>query len=91
MARVRSDGAIKWQGELVYLSEALAGQWVGIAELDCDRWMVRFTNLELGTIERASGCKFSRVGVRAQRSHNHSDLSIDRKSVTHASGLNCYL
>jgi len=54
VARVRSDGAIKWRGELVYLSEALAGELVGIAELDCDRWLVRYARVELGTIERDS-------------------------------------
>ncbi len=47
VALVRSDGAIKWHGELVYLSEALAGELVGIAEIDCDRWLVRFADIEL--------------------------------------------
>jgi len=52
VARVRSDGAMRWQGELVYISEALAGELVGIAEIGCDRWLVRFAEVELGTIER---------------------------------------
>jgi hypothetical protein len=54
VARVRSDGAIRWRGELVYLTEALAGELVGIAEFDRDRWLVRFADVELGTIERAT-------------------------------------
>src|SRR5438876_512627 len=30
--RVRSNGAIKWQGKLVFLSEALVGEIVGVSE-----------------------------------------------------------
>jgi hypothetical protein len=33
VARVRSDGAINWRGELFYLSEALVGELLGIAEI----------------------------------------------------------
>ena len=76
---MRSDGAMRWRGELVYISEALAGELVGIAEIGSDRWMVQFANLELGTIER----KNPRILRRTP--------STDQKSVTHLSGLNCHL
>jgi putative transposase len=91
VARVRSDGAIKWHGELVYLSEALAGELVGIAEIDCDRWLVRFADIELGSIERTSPLKLRRAGRGALRSPSRARPATDRKSVTHVSGLNCNL
>ena len=91
VARVRSDGAIHWQGAPVYLSEALVGQWVGLAELDRDRWMVRFAGLELGTIEHGTPCKFYRRGPGAPPIQPRPNPSTDRKSVTHPSGPNCYL
>src|SRR5208337_2982357 len=95
VVRVRSDGAIKWRGELVYLSEALAGELVGIAELDCDRWVVRFAEVELGTIERTTPAILRRSnGAGAQRSRSVASLNPTGKvspmhpvqTVTYASG-----
>ncbi len=75
VVRVRSDGAMKWRGQLVYLSEALAGELVGLAEIDCDRWLVRFADIELGTIERTSPGTLRRTtGVGAQRTHSGGSL-----------------
>lgn len=45
---------LRWQGELVYISEALAGELPGIAEVECDRWLVRFAEVEPGTIDRTT-------------------------------------
>jgi putative transposase len=79
VARVRSDGAMKWHGELIYVSEALAGELVGIAEVDCDRWLVRFGEVELGTIEPTTPGRLRRSGLGAQRPQSASIPSTDRK------------
>ena len=50
--RVHQHGQIKWGGEQVFISEALIGELVGIAEADNGDWIVRFTHYELGTIDR---------------------------------------
>jgi transposase InsO family protein len=50
--RVRSSGEIKWGGELVYVSEALIGEPVGVAETDTGDWIVRFADIDLGLINR---------------------------------------
>lgn len=47
--RVRSNGQIKWHGELVFVSEALIGEMVGITE-DKDTWLVSFGPIPLGLI-----------------------------------------
>ena len=50
--RVRSNGAIKWGGELVFISEALIGEPVGVAETLSGDWIVRFADVRLGHIDR---------------------------------------
>ena len=50
--RVRPSGEIKWRGGLVFLSEALAGEPVGLAETAGGHWLVRFCDLELGLLDR---------------------------------------
>ena len=48
--RVRREGAIKWKGRAVFISEALSGELLGIRELPWGDYLVRFANLELGLI-----------------------------------------
>ncbi len=47
--RVRSNGQIKWRGELVFVSAALVGELVGITE-DKDAWLVSFGPIPLGLL-----------------------------------------
>ena len=50
--RVKQAGQIKWQGEYVFVSEAVRGELVGLAETEGGDWLVRFMHLELGRIDR---------------------------------------
>lgn len=50
--RVRSRGEIKWRGEYAFVSEALVGELVGLAELDNGDHVVRFCGHDLGVIDR---------------------------------------
>jgi transposase InsO family protein len=50
--RIRSSGEIMWKGELVFISEALIGELVGIAELETGDQVVRFCDLDIGLIDR---------------------------------------
>jgi transposase InsO family protein len=50
--RVRSSGEIKWKGELVFISEALIDELVGITELETGDQLVRFCDLDIGLIDR---------------------------------------
>ena len=81
--RVRTDGSIKWGGELVFVSEPLAGETVGIAETDSGHWIVRFADIDLGIIDRRTkklhGFRAARPGrAKAKQTGN---------TVTHLSGL----
>jgi transposase InsO family protein len=49
--RVRHQGTIKWRNELVFIGEALAGEMVGLAEIDSGGHVVRFAGRDLGVID----------------------------------------
>jgi putative transposase len=50
--RVRPTGQIKWQGELVFVSEAVRREPVGLVETEHGDWLARFMHVELGRIDR---------------------------------------
>jgi transposase InsO family protein len=50
--RVKAMGQIKWQGERVFISEAVRGELVGLAETERGDWVVRFMDVELGRLDR---------------------------------------
>ena len=50
--RVNDNGYIKWRGQSVFVSEALCGEPLGLAETERGDWCVRFMQLELGRIDR---------------------------------------
>ncbi len=47
---VRSNGQIKWAGELIFVGEALIGEPVGVVETEGGDWLVRYADVELGYI-----------------------------------------
>ena len=49
--RVRSKGDIKWRGELVFVSQVLAGEPVAITETANGDWEVRFATVTLGFLD----------------------------------------
>ena len=52
MRRVHWNGEIRWRGEAMFIGEALAGEPVGIAEIDDGLHAVRFATRDLGIIGR---------------------------------------
>jgi hypothetical protein len=48
---VRTDGSIKWQGQLLFLSTALCGEIVGLEEIDDGLWSLCFMKHLLGRID----------------------------------------
>jgi transposase InsO family protein len=50
--RVRPPGTIKWKGSEIFISEALVGEPIGIAELDTDGHVVRFCSRDIGLLDR---------------------------------------
>lgn len=53
--KVRHNGAIKWCGGCIHVSEALTGEPVGLAETEDGRWAVRYGPILLGFVERRGG------------------------------------
>jgi putative transposase len=50
--QVRSNGEIRWGGEMIFVSEALVGEPVGLAETEAGDWLIRFADIDLGIIDR---------------------------------------
>jgi transposase InsO family protein len=53
--RVRTSGEIKWRGGMVFITEALIGEAVGIREREDGHWLVRFADVPLVLIDRHTG------------------------------------
>ncbi|MBV9286701.1 MAG: transposase [Hyphomicrobiales bacterium] len=51
--RVRTNGAIKWAGDLVFVSEALIGEPVAVEETEEGELRVRYAEVELGFIDKS--------------------------------------
>jgi len=49
--KVRSNGEIKWQGELIHICSALVGEAVAIEETEAGQWQVRFFETPIGWID----------------------------------------
>lgn len=49
--RVRTNGAIKWQGGQLYLSESLRGEPVGLKPQDDRYWSIQFGPLQIGLLD----------------------------------------
>jgi putative transposase len=50
--RVKQRGQITWQGDRIFVSEAVCGELIGLAESERGDWIVRFLQVELGRIDR---------------------------------------
>ena len=50
--KVRKDGTIKWKGSLIFISETLHGQPIGLAEQENGLHIVRFMHRDLGVLDR---------------------------------------
>lgn len=72
--RVRSNGQIKWHGKLVFVTEALVGELVGVTEQK-DSWLVSFGNIPLGLLHP------NRVSLAPLPPNHRSQFK--RKSVTY--------
>ncbi len=46
--KVKANGEIKWQGNRYYLSQVLAGEYVGFLPCSCDEWRIYYRFHQLG-------------------------------------------
>jgi len=60
--RVRSSGEIKWRGSMLFVSDAIKGETVGIGQRSDGHWLIRFADVALGLIDRSSG-QLARFGA----------------------------
>ena len=53
--KVRRNGQIKWRGSMVYLSQTLKGEPVGLYPIADDAWLVKYAHIVLGTLKGRQG------------------------------------
>jgi transposase InsO family protein len=75
--RVRSTGEIKWQGQSVFVSEALVDQLVGVAELETGDHLVRFCDFDIGIIDHRG--LFTRFAPPRQGLHEPAEQAAQPK------------
>jgi putative transposase len=73
--QVRHNGEIKWKGEFVYISTALAGEPIGLRQIGESEWEVWFSLHPLGILD--------------ERIVKVLPLIDKSKSVNHVPGLKC--
>jgi hypothetical protein len=67
--RVKSNGLINWHGRLVYVSEALGGEPIGLVETGDGIWTVRYGPILLGLLKHR--------GDRLERPRKRADGLVD--------------
>ena len=85
--RVRSHGEIRLDGALIYISDALPGELVGIAELANGSRLVRFAHIDLGVIPHGRA-EFFRFGPPRT---GRTETEQTRNTVNHVPGPKCQL
>jgi len=54
LRKVKPGGYMKWHGQIIYVTKALEGEYVGLKPLDHDRWELYFARLPLGVFDARS-------------------------------------
>jgi hypothetical protein len=49
---VRYNGEIKWHGDLIYVSQVLAQEPLGLRQIEDEKWEVRYSFHLLGTLDQ---------------------------------------
>jgi transposase InsO family protein len=78
--RVRDSGEIRWRGEFVFVGEALAGEFVGIADLETGDHVVRFCHLDIGIISRDG--LFTRFAPPREELRNPCEQAIAQPNLS---------
>ena len=53
--QTRTDGTIKWRGQMIYVSSALSGEPLGLTPVGNDRWQLYFATLPIGLLDERLG------------------------------------
>lgn len=79
--RVTTKGYIMWRDQPLYLTEALRGEWVGVAPRDDGDWAIRFRGFDLAVLDDASGVVRRSGLARTVRSASVAVLDVGSCAV----------
>lgn len=72
--RVSPAGQMRWEGEYVFVGHALAGEPIGLEQVEEGRWRVWFSFYELGTLEKGQPRIHRPSGSRRQKGEGNGSL-----------------
>lgn len=81
LRHVRSNGQMRWQGQLVYVSESLVGQVVGLEPLDEAHWQLSFGPLPLAVWSEPRRAWLTERQVRQWRATQHIEETEEQAKV----------
>ena len=79
LRRVRSNGQIKWQGELIFIARPLIGEVIGLRENDDGNAEAYFGPVHLGTINAVT-LKFERRRRPTRKSNPTAGARVAHKA-----------
>jgi hypothetical protein len=79
VSRVRHTGEIRWKGYFVFIGEALAGEFIGLTELDNGDHVVRFCRRDLGVLGHTGA--FRRFAAMQSSPFSASIEAVGRSSL----------
>jgi len=80
--QVRHNGEIKWRGQMLYISQVLAGDAIALVPQDDGQWQISYSFYPLGILDE----KLKKI-ICYKQWHG----TTHRKSVNHVPGLFCKL
>lgn len=83
--QVRRDGCMKWRGELIFVSQVLAGEPVALEEIDDGLWQIYFGPLVLGRI-RNGGRRINPGAPPSSPSRDSSSRDSSRRDSSPPAG-----
>ena len=78
--RIRTNGEIKWKGHYLFISDALAGQLIGLADFDDGLTAIRFCNRDIGVINQRKR-RFLRFAPLRQRLRKAQEAQPDLSGI----------
>jgi putative transposase len=80
--RVSDSGCIGWRNAQPFLSETLAGQWVGLEEVDDGLWTLYFATIALARFDERQGCFHPMATCKMGRSPTASARACTKTDAT---------
>lgn len=81
LRKVHTQGDLRWMMHQIYLSETLAGEWVGCRQVDEHLWDIYFAHIKLAQLDTRDNRLKHLPQPARKRSRNKTNMDYKRKKV----------